>query len=66
MYQPKTGTACGCRQGVQRDNCPHCEGTGQVIDFAAIRARRPGPIEDDRDHGDPEAREGETRDEWEK
>jgi ATP-dependent protease HslVU (ClpYQ) ATPase subunit len=38
-YQPKTGQACGCRQGVQRDNCPLCEGTGQIIDFAAIRAR---------------------------
>ena len=25
--------------GVQRDNCPACEGTGQIIDFAAIRAR---------------------------
>jgi hypothetical protein len=23
---------------VQRDNCPDCEGTGQRIDFAAIRA----------------------------
>lgn len=39
-YQPKTGKPCGCNRGVQRDNCPNCEGTGQVIDFAAIRARR--------------------------
>jgi len=38
-YQPKTGAACGCKRGIQRDNCPNCEGTGQVIDFAAIRAR---------------------------
>jgi hypothetical protein len=38
-YQPKTGEACGCRPGVARDNCPACEGTGQKIDFAAIRAR---------------------------
>lgn len=38
-YQPKTGAACSCRPGVQRDNCPACEGTGQCIDFAAIRAR---------------------------
>jgi len=38
-YQPKTGEACGCRPGVARDNCPICEGTGQKIDFAAIRAR---------------------------
>ena len=38
-YQPKTGQPCSCRRGVQRDNCPACEGTGQRIDFAAIRAR---------------------------
>jgi hypothetical protein len=36
-YQPKTGAACGCKRGQQRDNCPACEGTGRVIDFAAIR-----------------------------
>jgi hypothetical protein len=23
---------------MERDNCPNCEGTGYVIDFAAIRA----------------------------
>jgi len=40
MYQPKTGSACTCKRGVQRDNCPQCEGTGQVIDFRAIHARR--------------------------
>ena len=40
QYQPKTGAKCGCRPGIHRDNCPNCEGTGQVIDFAAIRARR--------------------------
>ena len=39
MYQPKTGAPCGCRRGVQRDNCPTCEGTGMQIDFRAIRAR---------------------------
>ena len=39
MYQPKTGVPCTCRRGTQRDNCPACEGTGQRIDFAAIRAR---------------------------
>jgi hypothetical protein len=38
-YQPKTGAACGCRPGQQRDNCARCEGTGNVIDFDAIRAR---------------------------
>ncbi len=38
-YQPKTGQKCGCRRGVQRDNCSNCEGTGQVVDFRAIRNR---------------------------
>ena len=38
-YQPKTGQPCHCRVGVQRSNCPDCEGTGQRIDFAAIRSR---------------------------
>lgn len=38
-YQPKTGAKCACKRGVERDNCPTCEGTGWVIDFAAIRAR---------------------------
>ena len=40
-YKPKTGAACGCKRGVQRDNCPSCEGTGRVVDFHAIRNRRP-------------------------
>lgn len=26
-------------RGIERDNCSACEGTGQRIDFAAIRAR---------------------------
>lgn len=39
-YQPKTGARCSCKRGIQRDNCPNCEGTGYVIDFAAIRARK--------------------------
>jgi hypothetical protein len=38
MYQPKTGARCECKRGQQRDNCPACEGTGWVIDFAKIRA----------------------------
>ncbi len=38
-YQPKTGIPCSCKPGQQRDNCPQCEGTGQQIDFAAIRAK---------------------------
>ena len=37
MFQPKTGEKCGCRRGVERDNCPACEGTGQRVDFKAIR-----------------------------
>lgn len=40
-YQPKTGAKCGCKRGVQRDNCPNCEGTGNVINFAAIRSAPP-------------------------
>jgi len=39
MYQPKTGQPCTCRRGLERDNCPRCEGTGWVIDFRAIRER---------------------------
>lgn len=39
MYQPKTGQKCSCRRGIERDNCPSCEGTGMRIDFAKIRAR---------------------------
>ncbi len=38
-YQPKTGAKCSCKTGIQRDNCPTCEGTGMVIDFAKIRNR---------------------------
>lgn len=38
-YQPKTGQKCHCKRGIERDNCPDCEGTGMRIDFAAIRAR---------------------------
>jgi len=28
---------CSCKRGQQRDNCPACEGTGQRINFAALR-----------------------------
>ena len=38
-YQPKTGERCGCKRGVQRDNCPECEGTGWRINFRMIRER---------------------------
>jgi hypothetical protein len=49
QYQPKTGAKCGCRRGIQRDNCPNCEGTGYVIDFAAIRARNTPPTQPEPD-----------------
>lgn len=39
-YSPKTGAKCTCRPGVQRDNCPRCEGSGWVIDFKKIHERR--------------------------
>lgn len=39
-YTPKTGAKCACKRGIERDNCPRCEGTGWVIDFAAIHAAR--------------------------
>lgn len=35
-FTPLTGESCSCRRGVERDNCPACEGTGNRIDFAAI------------------------------
>lgn len=38
-YQPKTGEKCHCKRGIERDNCPVCEGTGWKIDFRAIRER---------------------------
>jgi len=40
--QPKTGQPCACRPGIERDNCAQCEGTGQRIDFAAIRNAHKG------------------------
>ena len=39
-YQPKTGERCTCGPGIERDNCPQCEGTGERIDFKAIRERK--------------------------
>lgn len=41
-YQLRTGARCTCRPGAARDNCPACEGTGWMIDFARIRARTLG------------------------
>ena len=32
-----TGSPCFCRLGLERDNCPNCEGTGGVIDWVAFR-----------------------------
>lgn len=40
VYSPKTGAACSCRRGIERDNCAACEGSGRQIDFKAIHARR--------------------------
>ncbi len=34
-YIPRTGISCGCRRGIERDNCPNCEGTGRAIDWSA-------------------------------
>lgn len=56
-YQPKTGDKCHCKRGIQRDNCPACEGTGWLIDFAAIRARHSRnarPMEDSEPTGSGE------------
>jgi hypothetical protein len=37
---PRTGNACGCKRGIERDNCPQCEGTGRAIDWRAYHAKR--------------------------
>ena len=29
----KTPWPCHCKKGIQRDNCPQCEGTGKIIIF---------------------------------
>lgn len=41
-YQPKTGQRCDCKPGLQRDNCPACEGTYGLRSTAsaALRATR--------------------------
>jgi hypothetical protein len=61
-YQPKTGAKCGCKRGIQRDNCANCEGTGYVIDFAAIR--RAPPVVPVFLNGDPRGYALKIRDEW--
>jgi hypothetical protein len=43
-HPPRTGAKCFCKRGVQRDNCPECEGTGWKIDFVKLRARVARPI----------------------
>lgn len=39
-YQPKTGQKCSCKPGSQRDNCRHCEGTGEIVNFKKIRDKK--------------------------
>ena len=39
-YTPKTGNPCTCRRGIERDNCPKCEGSGWEINFHALHARK--------------------------
>jgi hypothetical protein len=36
---PRLGP-CGCRRGIERDNCPQCEGTGQAIDWRQYHASK--------------------------
>lgn len=62
QYQPKTDAKCSCKRGMERDNCPQCEGTGWRIDFAAIRNRNKPNFSDiitrfDSDHYDISAME---------
>ena len=33
MKMPLKGL-CGCRKGIERDNCANCEGTGIAIDWS--------------------------------
>ena len=42
MSMPTKG-ACHCRRGLERDNCPDCEGTGQAIDWRAWHSRPKAP-----------------------
>jgi hypothetical protein len=37
---PRLGP-CGCRRGIERDNCPSCEGTGQLIDWRTYHRLNP-------------------------
>jgi hypothetical protein len=40
MNTPYTGERCGCKRGIERDNCPQCEGSGKRVDFARIHRER--------------------------
>lgn len=51
-YSPKTGNSCGCKRGLERDNCPQCEGTGQQIDFARIHRERRAELNHPSEHED--------------
>jgi len=37
---PLTGARCGCKRGIERDNCPNCEGTGKAIDWNRYHQER--------------------------
>ena len=42
MKMPTKG-ACHCRRGLERDNCPNCEGTGWAIDWREWHSRPKAP-----------------------
>ena len=48
---PMTGTACHCKPGLHRDNCPDCEGTGRRIDWKEYHRRKTDARPDPIDHG---------------
>ena len=35
---PRLGL-CSCRPGIERDNCPNCEGSGLAIDWLTFHLR---------------------------
>ncbi len=37
MKRLYTGEKCTCKRGLERANCPRCEGTGKVLNFKAMR-----------------------------
>jgi hypothetical protein len=38
-----TKGSCSCRPGIERDNCPNCEGTGVAIDWQRYHASKRKP-----------------------